>query len=659
MPNKLSLFWQELKRRKVTRVITIYAAAAFVILQLVEILAPSLRLPEWTMSFILVLLIIGFIITVIVSWIYDIHPEGGIVKTEPVEKVKAEDMPKSSNNWKIASYISFVVILLLIVVNILPRLNINRKVLEKSIAVLPLEYLSEDPNKEYLANGVLDAITGHLSMLEGLRVMPRTSVEKYRDNKKSAKEIGEELDVSYLIEGSFQMIGDQVKLIIQVVIAAEGDHIFFSEYDRDYNDILAVQSEVAQTIAKEIEIAISPAERQRIEKAPTYSMDAYHLYQRGEDKYVSYILEDDTVALNEAEVLFNKALEYDSAFALAYVSLAKVYYQKRFFKDLLSETYMDTMYILSEKALSIDHEIAEAYTWRGQFFLLNGDYQKAIKEFEKALQYNPNDERAFRGLGVIYWDVLDDLPKAIQYFQKALERGRGEFYPIYVSNLGLLYGQTGFKELAEQYYKKRLNVDGDSADYYVRLAFLERSYQNSEFALELYEKAIRIDSSALTVYEFYSEVGNYQKQYDAYMEFIRRLERAGEVNAFHNLHRLGYVCWMLDKYDEARAYFNEQIRFSEESIRLNRSAGYSKTPHYDLAGVYAFLGQREKAYQYLREWETRKSFPLWWVSLFQTDPMFDSIRNEPEFQQILQDVEAKYQAEHEQVRQWLEENDLL
>ena len=138
-PNKLSQFWQELKRRKVTRTITVYAAAAFVILELTDIVAPSLGLPDWTPNLIIILLIVGFIIAVILSWIYDLHPEGGIVKTEPAEKVKAEDMPKSSNSWKIASYISFVVIVGLIVLNIIPRSN-NKKILEKSIAVLPLEY---------------------------------------------------------------------------------------------------------------------------------------------------------------------------------------------------------------------------------------------------------------------------------------------------------------------------------------------------------------------------------------------------------------------------------------------------------------------------------------------------------------------------------------
>jgi hypothetical protein len=141
VPNKLSQFWQELKRRKVTRTITVYAAAAFVILELLSIIIEPLRLPDWTLQFAIVFLCIGFIIAVILSWIYDVHPEGGIVKTEPVHKVKEEDIPKSSYSWKIASYFSFVVIVGLIVLNIIPRskLSNTKGILDKSIAVLPLD----------------------------------------------------------------------------------------------------------------------------------------------------------------------------------------------------------------------------------------------------------------------------------------------------------------------------------------------------------------------------------------------------------------------------------------------------------------------------------------------------------------------------------------
>jgi len=160
-PNKLSQFWQELKRRKVVRVITVYAAAAFVILELINNITEPLRLPEWTPTLVIVLLAIGFPIVIIFSWIYDVHPEGGIVKTESAEKGKTEDNKNSSNSWKIASYISFVVIVGLIVFNIASRGDRSKVIadLEKSIAVLPLEYLSANPDNEYLTS-ILVFLTG-------------------------------------------------------------------------------------------------------------------------------------------------------------------------------------------------------------------------------------------------------------------------------------------------------------------------------------------------------------------------------------------------------------------------------------------------------------------------------------------------------------------
>ena len=173
--NRITQFWQELKRRKVVRVITVYAAAAFVILELVIIIAEPLRLPEWTLHLVLVLLCIGFIIAIILSWIYDIHPEGGIVKTKPAHKVKEEDIPISSNRWKIASYISFVVIVAFIVLNIIPRTNRSdiKEILDKSIAVLPFINDSPDQEKMYFINGTMEDILDNLCKIEDLRVVSR------------------------------------------------------------------------------------------------------------------------------------------------------------------------------------------------------------------------------------------------------------------------------------------------------------------------------------------------------------------------------------------------------------------------------------------------------------------------------------------------------
>jgi hypothetical protein len=213
MPNKLSQFWQELKRRKVIHVITVYAGAAFVIIELINNVTEPLKLPEWTPTLVIIILLVGFPLAVIFSWIYDIHLEKGIVETEQASDAKADQTSKSSSGWKIASYISFVVIVGLIVLNVIPRTSRSdvKEILDKSIAVLPFEYMSDEPDKQYLADGTMDAILLHLSKIEDLRVMARTSVEQYRGTTKTVPEICRELNVGFILEGSFQKSGEQVR----------------------------------------------------------------------------------------------------------------------------------------------------------------------------------------------------------------------------------------------------------------------------------------------------------------------------------------------------------------------------------------------------------------------------------------------------------------
>ena len=174
MSNKLSQFWQELKRRNVVRVVTVYAGAAFVIIELINNITEPLRLPEWTPTLVIVLLVIGFPIVIIFSWIYDIHPEGGIVKTEPVEKAVSIQDSKTSNGWKISSYISFIVILVLIAINIFGSKKDYRidESLEKSIAVLPFRNLSGDLGQDFICDGLTEEVINNLYKVESLNRVP-------------------------------------------------------------------------------------------------------------------------------------------------------------------------------------------------------------------------------------------------------------------------------------------------------------------------------------------------------------------------------------------------------------------------------------------------------------------------------------------------------
>ena len=209
---------------------------------------------------------------------------------------------------------------------------------EKSIAVLPFISLSTDPEKQYLADAVMDAILLHLSKIENLRVITRTSVERYRKTEMTIPEIAHELNVGHVLEGSFQKHGDQANLIVQLSNAQQKeDHLWASEYNRNWSDIFAVQSEVAQTIAEELRAVITAEEKRLIEKVPTSNLTAYDFYQKGKSEHVKYWLDKgNRKSLERAKDLYHLAIEYDSTFAVAYAGLAQVYldmhYWEAFFK---------------------------------------------------------------------------------------------------------------------------------------------------------------------------------------------------------------------------------------------------------------------------------------------------------------------------------------
>jgi len=670
--NPLS-FWQELKRRKVVRVIIVYAAASYVILELVSIIAEPFGLPEWTLKLVFIILCIGLIISIILSWIYDITPEG-IEKTISAKEVKEEvpEKPSGINAWKIATIISVIVIVGLIISHTVGERTQaeDSSILDKSIAVLPFKSLSDDPEKQYLADGAMDAILLHLSKIEDLRVMDRTSVEQYRETDKTATIICQELDVAYLLGGSFQKYGDQARLIVQLIRPGIEGHIWTNEYDRDWKDIFSVQSEVAQTIASELRAVITPEEKQLIEKVPTTSLTAYDFYQRGREEHLKFQLDNNNrKALERAEDLYYKALEYDSTFAQALTGLAMTNYSKHYsiepYGGSYSDTYfegefLDSVLILADIALSFDDQLAEAYTVKGSYFFVKGLTEQAIKEFDKAIKFNPNDWMAYYGKGNLY--LYDDLLKTIDNLQKAASLNHGSELSILLVEIGWAYQCAGFNEKHNYYIQEALKLGDDSVTYYIALASSEHWLGNYTKAIEFGEKAYSIDSNhtgnLIDLGESYMLLGQYEESLKYYKKWFERLKALGNLS-INNMHRIGYVYWLNGYKEEAEYYFNEQINYCNRSNELGRSYAKRLFSYYDLAGVYAFRGEKDKAYENLRIFNQRLRMPLWMVTIIRNDPLFDSIRDESEFQQIVREVEAKYQAEHERVRKWLEENDIL
>jgi TolB-like protein len=319
-----------------------------------------------------------FNLTTIIKW-YIKYKEiriTGQVKPEKVinEGKKPVENKEGINKSKkrLIFLLSGITLVVIIVVVALFVFNIigggkQTKESEKSIAVLPFKLLSDEPDKQYLADGMMDAILLHLSKIEDLRVMSRTSVEQYRETDKTSGVIGKELGVAYLLEGSFQKYGDNVRLIVQLIKTGKEGHKWANEYDRNWKDIFAVQSEVAQTIARELHAVITPEEKQLVDKVPTTNLKAYDLHMQALDFYNKYLFSHDRKYLEKVTQLAYKSLEFDPGFALAYYWLGESSLSDKQLSGYFRPFFLDTALFFFNKALELDPTLAEAYSARGIF----------------------------------------------------------------------------------------------------------------------------------------------------------------------------------------------------------------------------------------------------------------------------------------------------
>ncbi len=594
-PNKLSRFWQELKRRKVVRVITVYAAAAFVILELTDIVAPSLGLPNWTLNFIIILLCVGFIIAVILSWIYDVQPEGGIVKTEPAHKVKIEDVPKTSNSWKIASYISFIVIVGLIVLNIIPRANTKKEILEKSIAVLPFINDSPDEENTYFINGIMEEILLNLQAIKDFQVPGRTSVEPFRNPTKSVPEIAKELDVNYIVEGSCQKYGNTIRLRIQLLDGAKGRHLWGESYEQviqNPEDIFNIQIRIAESIADELKAVITPEEKERIEEIPTNDLRAYDYYLLGKHSLNHHTKDED---LWKAIKYFQQAITIDPAFALAHAGMADVYYQLITYALLSPREAYPKIREYTQKALQLFEKLAYSHRMLGivkQSY--EYDFDGAEKEYIRALEIDPRSAETH-----IYYahllSMLNRQEEGIVHIDYALELDPNLFSANMMKSLSLF-------------------VNGSINEALKSLEDLRNSYPNNPTAYWV---------SAVT----YTHLGRYD---EALSILETQITLMGNDNISDEIGLWGYLNGRLDQKDKAE---KQLTRLDELS-----SKGYYVAPR-TRVWIYLGLDNLDEAFAILEEAYTDHSISPESIMLYFYP--IESLQSNPRFDDLLRKIGLK------------------
>jgi len=555
----------------------------------------------------------------------------------------------------LGSVIFVVIAISLIVIEVSDSKSGNDK--EKSIAILPFKYLSNEIDKQYLADGIMDAILLHLSKIKDLRVISRTSVEQYRNTNKTAKTIGRELEVTYLLEGSFLRDGGKSRLILQLIKASDEAHAWSNEYNRDWKDILSVQGEIAETVANELEAAITPEEHQLIRKLPTTNLVAYDFYQRGRNEYMKYENDNSNkTALANARNFYQKAIKQDSTFAKAYIGLGETIWDKNVqlyrFTNQYLENFTDSILILANRAIDYDSQLAEAYRLRGSCYLETGKIEQASEEFDKAIELDPNDYKSYYNKGRISHYLLENFAEGISNYIEGLKRTKGSDYPYFLMSIGHAYQWAGFFDQTIKYYTDVLSILGDSVWYFGNLSFIELSRGNMDKALSYAQKAHTMNPNYIIDLGLKcSSLSNNKELFPFYEKYIEASIRSEYIPTTSS-NRIGLCYWKLGNLKKAKYYFNQQIKYSQEMIKLQRFFSDSH-PYYDLAATYSFLGNKDEAYKNLDTLKKRKSFAHWWVVCLKNDPLFDNICKEPRFQKIVSEIESKYLAEHERTRKKL------
>ncbi len=574
-------FWQELKRRKVIRVIPVYAAASFVLLELVDIITEPFGLPDWTLKFVFVLLCVGFIIAVILSWVYDITPEG-VQKTKPVTQVRSEEKRSTPRGWKIATYVSVLIIIAFIVFYIVSNIKQSSDIskLEKSIAVLPFINWNNDEEYAHMGDAIANEIITQLFKINEFRVHSFTSTSQYRGaDKKSIPQIGKELGANFIIEGTIEPQEENVCIQVQVIQATNDNHIWADEFKGKWKDIFTIRANIALKVAEELKTILSPAEIEKIEKNPTHNSEAYKLYLKA--RHFQNTRSEEGLA--KAISYYQGAIHLDPDYALAYSGLAHSYTMQNYYGYMPKHEILPKVKETATRALEIDNKLGEAHFSLGLVRELEGDFFSAEQEYKLSIELNHNDAEAHHRYSyVLSWIGKND--EAIREAKTAQELE--PVNPVMMRGLGYVYYLARKYDLAIKECDKCLEIDPGQSFAYLILFYVynqKAMYDDATSALEIYLIVLKKEDIASLIRKTFEESG--------YIKAIRQL---------------------LD-------------------VSMEQSIAFFSDP-YGRSVLFALIGDKDKAFEWLEKTYEQREV---WLHYLKVDPMYDSLRSDPRFQDLL------------------------
>ena len=410
-------FLAELKRRNVYKVAVAFVVVAWLLIQAASILFPAFDAPASAIKILVVILVLGFPIALVFSWAFEITPEG-IVRESEV------DADKSITHHTGRKIVAITVVLAIVAAGLLvfqlfrTRSTSVASADNKSIAVLPFDNLSDDKANAYFVEGIQDEILTRLSKIAALKVISRTSTRKYKSAPDNLREVGNQLGVANLLEGSVQKIANAVHINVQLIRATTDEHLWAESYNRNLDDVFAVEGEVATAIADQLEAKLTGAEQRAVTAKPTQNAAAYDAYLRGQSLEHREYSND---AVRQAAHDYVEAVQLDPKFALAWARLGVVR-SWLYFNGIDPE--MNTANAVKEsadRAMAIAPEAGESWLAEGTYrYRVSRKFESALMAFEEARKRLPNDSTIYRYLGVVL-RRLGRWQESEANYKKALE----------------------------------------------------------------------------------------------------------------------------------------------------------------------------------------------------------------------------------------------
>jgi TolB-like protein/Tfp pilus assembly protein PilF len=587
---KIENFFSELKRRNVYKVAVAYAVVGWVIAQIATQIFPFLEIPNWVVRLVIVLIAIGFPIALMIAWAFEATPEG-IKRTEV-----ADAMPAAPGQRKHAwIYIVLIGVAISIALFLLGRYtaaskagaNSSNELSTKSIAVLPFDNLSRDPDNAFFAEGVQDEILTRLAKVADLKVIARTSTQKFKSAPENLPDIAKQLGALNILEGSVQKANDQVRVNVQLINALTNSHLWAEIYDRKLTDIFSVESDIAKTIADTLQAKLTGAEKQMMASQPTTDTTANDFYHKGRSLWEKRTGDNIPKAIG----FYEQAIAHDPNYALAYAGMANAYVLLPFYTGTArrSDSYTKAKEA-ALKALQLDPKVAEAHAALGKLNFFQMDLAGSVREYQRAIELKPNYATAHQWLG-------NDSLVSYGRFDEAIAEG-----------------------------KRAVELDPLSpvinADLGVTL-YLARRYDD---AIGQLRKTLAIDPTF-----FY-----------AHYNFGTALQLKGDLSAaiaeYEKAKQLTDDSYVIALLGAARGWAGDKNAAEQALKDLERATPNQDPDDYSRALLFLSLNNKEEALHSIeRAVAIRDGSSLTWIKV---DPFLDPLRGDPRFEALVQEVVA-------------------